>query len=121
LTLPAQREQSEGIGDSVHRPGEGHHRLFQPRRTRPSGANDRRGQIWGKLVPYGMTDLGFHGGKLSPWRGGANENTVFAVSDPVTIEGQPLAAGQYGLHSFRAGRMDRHLLEELLGLGQLLL
>jgi tetratricopeptide (TPR) repeat protein len=63
----------------------------------PDG-KDRRGQIWGKLVPYGMTDLGFMGGKLSPWRGGANENTVFAVSDPVSIEGQPLAAGQYGLH-----------------------
>jgi hypothetical protein len=64
----------------------------------PNGANDRRGQIWGKLVPYGMTDLGVLGGKLSPWRGGANENTVFTVSDPVTIQGQPLAAGQYGLH-----------------------
>jgi len=59
---------------------------------------DRRGQIWGKLVPYGMKDLGFNGGKLSPWRVGANENTVFAVSDPVSIEGQTLAAGQYGLH-----------------------
>ena len=59
---------------------------------------DRRGQIWGKLVPYGMTDLGFHGGKLSPWRGGANENTVFTVSDPVMIEGQALPAGKYGLH-----------------------
>jgi len=64
----------------------------------PSGTDDRRGQIWGKLVPYGMTDLGFHGGKPSPWRGGANENTIFTVSDPVTIEGQPLAAGRYGLH-----------------------
>ena len=63
----------------------------------PAGT-DRRGQIWGKLVPYGMTDLGVSGGKLSPWRGGANENTVFTVSDPVTIEGQPLAAGRYGLH-----------------------
>ena len=64
----------------------------------PGGASDRRGQIWGKLVPYGMTDLGVRGGKLSPWRGGANENTIFAVSDPVTIEGQPLPAGQYGMH-----------------------
>lgn len=59
---------------------------------------DRRGQIWGKLVPYGMVDLGFNGGKLSPWRAGANENTVFAITDPVTIEGQPLPAGRYGLH-----------------------
>ena len=64
----------------------------------PGSATDRRGQIWGKLVPYGMTDLGVSAGKLSPWRGGANENTVFAVSDPVTIEGQPLPAGQYGMH-----------------------
>lgn len=59
---------------------------------------DRRGQIWGKLVPYGMSDLGLLGGKLSPWRGGANENTVFTVSEPVMIEGQMLPAGKYGLH-----------------------
>jgi len=63
----------------------------------PAGT-DRRGQIWGKLVPYGMTELGLLGGKLSPWRGGANENTVFTVSDPVAVEGQPLAAGRYGLY-----------------------
>jgi hypothetical protein len=63
----------------------------------PAG-QDRRGQIWGKLVPYGMVDLAFNQGKLSPWRAGANENTVFAVSHPVTIEGQPLPAGRYGLH-----------------------
>jgi hypothetical protein len=63
----------------------------------PNG-KDRHGEIWGKLVPYGMSDLGFRGGKPSPWRGGANENTVFTVSDPVNIEGQTLAAGQYGLH-----------------------
>lgn len=63
----------------------------------PNG-QDRRGQIWGKLVPYGMADLGFNGGKQSPWRGGANENTVFAISDPVSIEGKPLPAGRYGLH-----------------------
>lgn len=63
----------------------------------PDG-KDRHGQIWGKLVPYGMADLGFRQGKLSPWRGGANENTVIAISDPVTIEGQTLPAGKYGLH-----------------------
>jgi hypothetical protein len=63
----------------------------------PDG-KDRRGEIWGRLVPYGMSDLGFRGGQLSPWRGGANENTVFAVSDPVLIEGKALPAGQYGLH-----------------------
>ncbi len=31
------------------------------------------------------------------WRTGANEATTFMVSKPVTIDGQPLAAGTYGL------------------------
>ncbi len=59
---------------------------------------DRRGKIWGGLVPYGLTDQGFGTSKKAPWRAGANENTVFSVSHPVLIEGQPLAAGRYGLH-----------------------
>jgi hypothetical protein len=63
----------------------------------PDG-KDRRGQIWGKLVPYGVTNLGFGNGKPSPWRAGANENTLFSVSYPVTIEGKTLPAGRYGLH-----------------------
>ena len=63
----------------------------------PDG-KDRRGEIWGKLVPYGMVNLGFGTAKESPWRGGANENTVFAVSHDVTVQGKPLAAGRYGLH-----------------------
>ncbi len=63
----------------------------------PDG-KDRRGQIWGKLVPYGLTDLGFGNRKPAPWRAGANENTVFEVSHNVQIEGKPLAAGRYGLH-----------------------
>jgi len=43
--------------------------------------------IWGKLVPYGQV-----------WRAGANENTTITFSDPVTIEGQALDKGTYGLH-----------------------
>src|SRR5438270_10101880 len=62
----------------------------------PDG-KDRRGQIWGKLVPYGLTDLGFGNGKPGPWRAGANENTVFAVSDDVAVNGQRLPAGRYRL------------------------
>jgi hypothetical protein len=62
------------------------------------GGKDRRGQIWGKLVPYGLVDLGFGNRKPDPWRAGANENTVFAVSHDVLVEGQPLPAGRYGLH-----------------------
>src|SRR5215475_12874743 len=60
----------------------------------PDG-KDRRGEIWGKLVPYGLTDLGYGNGKPGPWRAGANENTVFEASNDVVIEGQPLAAGRY--------------------------
>ncbi|HVR25820.1 MAG TPA: DUF2911 domain-containing protein [Candidatus Polarisedimenticolia bacterium] len=48
-------------------------------------ANGR--QIWGKLVPYGQV-----------WRAGANENTTVTFTDPITIEGQPLDKGTYGLH-----------------------
>lgn len=63
----------------------------------PTG-EDRTGKIWGQLVPWGMNDLGFAGGKKSPWRAGSNENTTFAVSHDVEIEGQKLPAGKYGLH-----------------------
>jgi hypothetical protein len=60
---------------------------------------DRRGKIWGALVPYGLAPLGaFGNGKPDPWRAGANENTVFSISDGVQIEGQNLPAGRYGLH-----------------------
>lgn len=44
-------------------------------------------QIWGKIVPYGQV-----------WRAGANENTTISFSTPVTIEGQALDQGTYGLH-----------------------
>ncbi len=64
----------------------------------PDGT-DRRGKIWGELVPWGMTNLGFGTcGDQCPWRGGSNENTVLAVSHDVKIQGQPLKAGSYGLH-----------------------
>lgn len=69
-----------------------------PRVTR-GGSNDRRGKIWGALVPYGLQPtLGYGTCKECPWRGGANENTTFKVTQDVTIEGQPLKAGTYGLH-----------------------
>src|SRR6266702_2004092 len=44
-------------------------------------------KIWGALVPYGKV-----------WRAGANENTTIEFSDPVSVEGQPLAKGIHGLH-----------------------
>ncbi|HWN96947.1 MAG TPA: DUF2911 domain-containing protein, partial [Methylomirabilota bacterium] len=44
-------------------------------------------KIWGGLVPLGEV-----------WRAGANENTTIEFSDPVSVEGKPLAKGIYGLH-----------------------
>jgi hypothetical protein len=63
----------------------------------PNGS-DRRGNIWGKLVPFGTTDEAFGTCSQCPWRAGANQNTTFTVSHDVKIEGQPLPAGSYGLH-----------------------
>jgi tetratricopeptide (TPR) repeat protein len=64
----------------------------------PDGG-DRRGKIWGQLVPWGYADLGFGTcGAKCPWRGGADENTVFATTHDLEVEGEPLAAGRYGLH-----------------------
>ncbi|MFI5143604.1 MAG: DUF2911 domain-containing protein [Thermoanaerobaculales bacterium] len=69
-----------------------------PKVTAPDGA-DRTGKIWGQLVPYGMSKQPVGScGDQCPWRAGANENTVFRVSHDVQVEGQPLAAGSYGLH-----------------------
>jgi hypothetical protein len=44
-------------------------------------------KIWGGLVPLGEV-----------WRAGANENTVVDFSSDVTVEGQALPKGTYGLH-----------------------
>ncbi len=63
--------------------------------SRPS-VNGR--EIWGKLVPYGMNNLGFGTAIESPWRAGANENTIIKFTDDVTIGGKNVKAGKYGLH-----------------------
>jgi hypothetical protein len=44
-------------------------------------------EVWGKLVPYGQV-----------WRAGANENTTVSFSHQVTVDGNILPAGTYGLH-----------------------
>lgn len=61
------------------------------------GVKGREGKIWGSLVPVGYADLGFGNTKEAPWRAGANENTTITFSNDVKIDGQPLAAGTYGL------------------------
>jgi len=59
------------------------------------GVKGRDGQIWGKLVHTGYTDLGFGTSKAAPWRAGANENTTIEFSNDVKVEGQLLPAGKY--------------------------
>jgi tetratricopeptide (TPR) repeat protein len=54
-------------------------------------------EVWGTLVPYGWNIQGFGPGNSAPWRAGANENTVLHLSDPATIEGHQVPAGDYGL------------------------
>jgi Protein of unknown function (DUF2911) len=44
-------------------------------------------KIWGGLVPLGEV-----------WRAGANENTTIDLSSEVSVEGQALPKGTYGLH-----------------------
>jgi Protein of unknown function (DUF2911) len=46
--------------------------------------------VWGQVIPSAGTPV---------WRTGANENTMVSFSTDVTIEGQALPAGTYGLHS----------------------
>lgn len=56
----------------------------------------REGKIWGNLVHVGFQNLGFGNGKESPWRAGANENTVMEFGTDVQVEGRHLPAGKYG-------------------------
>lgn len=44
--------------------------------------------IWGELVPFGEV-----------WMGGANGSTTITFEEDVKINGNPLPAGSYGLHS----------------------
>src|SRR5258707_481191 len=58
-------------------------------------------EIWGKVVPYGLTNLNFSKSteqNPSPWRAGAKENTTITFSHDVIVEGKALKAGTYGLH-----------------------
>ncbi|GAA3640447.1 DUF2911 domain-containing protein [Flavivirga jejuensis] len=63
--------------------------------SRPS-VNGR--EIWGKLVPYGMNNLGFGTATAAPWRAGANENTIITFTHDAKLEGKAIKAGTYGFH-----------------------
>src|ERR1700722_5514103 len=54
-------------------------------------------EVGGAIVPYGYNVQAFGSGNSAPWRAGANENTVIKFSHDVTVEGQAVPAGSYGL------------------------
>lgn len=68
-----------------------------PKVHAPDGT-DRKGHIWGELVPFGLTNLGFGTSTAAPWRAGANENTTITFSHNVKVGGKDIKAGTYGLH-----------------------
>jgi len=60
----------------------------------------REGKIYGdgNVVTYGFSTTNFNTNtNTSPWRAGANENTIITFEHDVKVEGQPLKAGTYGL------------------------
>jgi tetratricopeptide (TPR) repeat protein len=64
-----------------------------PNIIHPRTKENRKGNIWGKVIPYGT-------GKndaVNIWRAGANANTLFSVSHDVLINGHKLPKGEYGL------------------------
>ncbi|MTI21890.1 DUF2911 domain-containing protein [Fulvivirga sp. RKSG066] len=69
----------------------------RPNVISPQG-QDRSGDIWGNVVPYGYNNLGFGTATEAPWRAGANENTTISLSHDAQIGGKELSAGTYGLH-----------------------
>ncbi len=67
--------------------------------SRPD-VNKREGKIWGdgNVVTYGFSTSSFITNKnTSPWRAGANENTIITFEHDVKVEGQSIKAGTYGL------------------------
>lgn len=98
LPRPSQKSsvmQTVGVTDitiTYHRPGvKGRTIWGDP----PAGATGTATLDDSRTRPKDMPIVPF--GHV--WRTGANEATVFEVTDPVLINGQPLAAGKYSLHS----------------------
>ena len=98
VTLPPSGENQRASVSQWIGPVEVNVTYSSPKVTAPDGT-DRKGKIWGQLVPYGMAKEVFGTcGDQCPWRAGANEKTAFRISHDVLIEGKPLPAGTYGLH-----------------------
>jgi hypothetical protein len=68
--------------------------------TSPQG-QDRTGQIWGQLVPWGIAPNPFYPqfgtAETMPWRAGSNQATKITFSHDVEVEGTAVPAGTYAL------------------------
>ena len=68
--------------------------------SRPD-VNKREGKIYGdgNPVSYGFSTGSFITNKnTSPWRAGANENTLISFEHDLKVEGKDIKAGTYGFH-----------------------
>jgi Protein of unknown function (DUF2911) len=98
LPRPSQKSsvmQTVGVTDitiTYHRPGVKGRKIWG---DPPAGATGTATLDDSRTRPNDMPIVPF--GHV--WRTGANDATVFEVTDPVLINGQPLAAGKYSLHT----------------------
>jgi len=100
LTTPPNGNNQKSVTGQYIGPVSVYITYNSPDVTSPQG-QDRTGKIWGQLVPYGLQNLGFGNSSAefpSPWRAGANENTVIKFSHDVEVQGKKIMAGKYGLH-----------------------
>ena len=98
ITVPPSGDNQHSIATQYIGPVEITIDYNSPNVHAPDGS-DRRGKIWGTLVPWGMGKEAFGTcGDKCPWRGGANENTVFKTTHDIKIQGEKLPAGSYGMH-----------------------
>jgi len=74
LTSPPNGNNQKSVSGQHIGPVSIYITYYSPDVTSPQG-QDRTGNIWGKLVPYGLNNLGFGNSSdefPSPWRAGAN-------------------------------------------------
>lgn len=91
LLLVAVASRAQSAIDDLPRPSQ-HAEVVQRIGVTDITINYSRPLVNGRKVFGGLEAYG------KVWRAGANENTVIAFSDPVTIDGKPLDPGTYGLH-----------------------
>ena len=87
--------------------GVNQHALAQKVQKSPKAVLSQKVGLTDIIITYSRPGLkGRDLATLAPngkvWRTGANEATVFTISNPITIGGKELAAGTYSLHSIPA-------------------